>query len=77
MHAEIEFVKDWFAEVQEKDSIGRLRQAAFRKGTRLRAKVLPIAGGDGLVHLHLTDGSTALQVPLSCFALVGQTARAA
>ena len=35
----IEFVHDWFAEVES--TLGRLNQVAFRKGTRLRVRFIP------------------------------------
>ena len=75
---DIEFVLDWFAEVQDKGVPGRLRQVAFRKGTRLRADVCPVEDRNGqLADLRLTDGTTALRVPLSRIAVVHQKSRAA
>ena len=41
----IQFVQDWFAEVEGKGTPGRLRQVAFRRGARLRAEVRPLADG--------------------------------
>jgi hypothetical protein len=77
MSENIEFVKDWFAEVE--GEAGRLRQVAFRRGSRLRADVHRIGASNGVpeaANLRLADGTTALHVPLFCIAVVDQ-ARAA
>ena len=74
----IEFVQDWFAEVE--DAPGRLRQVAFRKGVRLSAEVRHADSGQGLpetADLCLADGTTALRVPLLRFAVVENQSRAA
>jgi len=74
----IEFVHDWFAEVES--TPGRLKQVAFRRGTRLRAHVRPVATEKGVaevVDLRLADGTTALQVPVAHLAVVEERARAA
>ena len=74
----IEFIRDWFAEVQDKGSPGRLRQVAFRKGTKLLAQVRPIDRSNGkLADLCLPNGTTALQVPVSQFVVIRQHSRAA
>ncbi len=74
----IEFIRDWFAEVQDKGSPGRLRQVAFRKGTTLRAQIRPIEGtNEKVVDLCLLNGTTALQVPVSQFVVVRRQSRAA
>ena len=73
----IEFVKDWFAEVEGEP--GRLRQMAFLRGSRLRADVHRIDANNGVAkvaNLRLADGTTALHVPVSCIAVIEQ-ARAA
>lgn len=73
----IEFVKDWFAEVEGEP--GRLRQVAFPAGTRLSAEICPVESGidsGAQANLRLTDGTTARHVPLSFITLVG-SARAA
>jgi hypothetical protein len=67
MLEDIEFVLDWFAEVEDNAVAGQLREVAFRKGDKLRASVQPSAGRARVADLHLTDGTTALQVPLSRF----------
>ena len=75
---DIEFVRDWFAEVQDKDTPGRLRQVAFRKGARLHAEIRPGTDGNGeLADLRLADGTTATRVPLSHFAVVQRKSLAA
>ena len=64
----IEFVQDWFAEVES--TPGRLRQVAFRRGEKLYAKVRPVVTNLGeapSANLKLADGTTALHVPLSRF----------
>jgi len=78
MLTDIEFKVDWFAEVQDKDAPGRLRQVAYRKGTRLRAEVRSVEGENGPVaNLRLMDGSTALGIPLSGLSLVDLKSHAA
>ena len=75
----IEFVNDWFAEVE--GAPGRLNQVAFRKGTRLRAEVHAIAKRGGrpaeMANLRLADGTTALEIPLSRITVIGEQSRAA
>ncbi len=70
----IEFVHDWFAEVETVP--GRMRQAAFRKGSTLRAEIRPVQGRKGNANLHLADGTVAVGVPLWCIS-VGAQMRAA
>jgi hypothetical protein len=68
----IEFVQDWFAEVEA--APGRLRQVAFRRGDRLRADIRRIGdevGSAEVADLGLADGTTALHIPVSRFALIG------
>jgi hypothetical protein len=75
----IEFVNDWFAEVE--GSPGRLNQVAFRKATSLRAEIHLLAKGGGrpaeVVNLRFADGTTALDTPLSRIAVRGERSRAA
>ena len=76
----IQFVQDWFAEVEDKGTPGQLRQVAFRRGARLKAEVRPIDDGGErgeAADLRLANGTTALNVPLSRFAVVEGRARAA
>ena len=71
MASVVEFVQDWFAEVEGEP--GRMRQVAFRRGIRVRAEVHLVNGGHELVEeadLVLADGTTARHVPLSRFAIV-------
>ncbi len=73
----IEFVKDWFAEVESDP--GRLKQVAFRRGARLKAEVILVNGGEEDIlaaDLRLADGTTARHVPLSRIAVVGDSVRA-
>jgi hypothetical protein len=63
----IEFIHDWFAEVQT--SPGRLRQVAFQKGMKCVAEVTPDherASGES-ANLKLHDGTIAIHVPFSRF----------
>ncbi len=74
----IEFVRQWFAEVES--TPGRLRQVAFRRGERLRAEVCNVKrvkGSGEVADLRLADGTTVLHVPLSLFTTVQGQARAA
>jgi hypothetical protein len=74
----IEFVEDWFAEIE--DAPGRLRQFAFRKGVTMIVEVRHADSAKGLAEvadLRLADGTTALRVPLSLFAVVENQTRAA
>jgi hypothetical protein len=74
----IEFVRDWFAEVRDKGISGRLRQVAFRKGALLHAVIRPVDDEiEKLADLCFADGTTAVRVPLSCLAIVEQESRAA
>ena len=74
----IEFVHDWFAEVETFP--GRLRQVAFRKGMKCVAEILPVSverNAAESASLRLLDGTIALHVPLSRFsqnALLPRTA---
>lgn len=73
----IEFVHDWFAEVES--TPGLLKQVAFRRGVRVCAEVCRVNAGNGLpqvADLRLADGTTILHVPLSRITFEGQ-ARAA
>ena len=63
----IEFVHDWFAEVETVP--GRMRQVAFRKGMFLQAEVRRGESVIGSANLHLPDGTVALGVPLWCIGL--------
>jgi hypothetical protein len=75
---EIEFVHDWFAEIE--GAPGRLRQLSFRKGARMRAEVRHVPREKGRAEaadLRLADGTTALRVPLMRFRVVEDQARAA
>jgi hypothetical protein len=68
----IEFVGDWFAEVE--GDVGRMRQVAFPRGTLLRADVSHAEKGPtDTADLHLADGTTARRVPLSRIAIVGSS----
>jgi len=68
----IEFVGDWFAEVEGEE--GRMRQVAFRRGTLLRADVSHAAKGpNDTADLRLADGTTARHVPLSRIAIIGSS----
>ncbi len=74
----IEFVRDWFAEVRAEGVPGRLRQVRFRKGAILRAVIRPVDDENGkLADLCFDDGTTAVRVPLSCVAIIVQESRAA
>ncbi|OWK42155.1 hypothetical protein FRUB_04233 [Fimbriiglobus ruber] len=71
----IEFVQDWFAEVES--TPGRLRQVAFRRGEKLFAMVRPVVTNQGQApsaNLKLADGTTALHIPLSRFSITGNLA---
>lgn len=70
----IEFLRDWFAEVE--NHTGRLQQVAFRRGTTLLAVVSP-AGDGRTANLKLIDGRTARGVPVAHFIVVEESARAA
>jgi hypothetical protein len=74
---EVEFVADWFAEVER--GPGRMEQVAFRKGARVRAEVRPLQGGgkEERADLRLADGGIARAVPLSRIAVAAGQARAA
>ena len=77
MPAVIEFVHDWFAEVES--APGRLRQVAFRRGAMVHAEIRPLDSGKRAApsaNLRLADGTTVLDVPLSCISVVGDRARA-
>ena len=75
---EIKFVKDWFAEVQDKGAPGRVRQVAFRKGAKLRAEIRLVDGGhEQSADLRLADGTTALGVPLASITVVAKKSLAA
>jgi hypothetical protein len=74
----IEFTRDWFAEVES--APGRMRQVAFRRGTRCRAAVRPTdnsASDAPTADLQLTDGTTARGVPLAYFRIAEELPRAA
>ena len=74
----IEFIQDWFAEVES--APGRLRQVAFRRGTKILAVVCPIlapAERAPAADLRLSDGTTARGVPLAHFSVGNELARAA
>ena len=74
----IEFVGDWFAEVE--GEAGRMRQVEFQRGTLLHARVslAPTeAEPNDTADLHLADGTTARHVPLSRIAIVGASRAAA
>jgi hypothetical protein len=74
----IEFTQDWFAEVEGSGTPGRLRQVAFRTGATLNAEVRPVDGeAEPTADLRLADGTTALHVPVSRFAVVGVRTKAA
>jgi hypothetical protein len=69
----IEFVQDWFAEVET--TPGQLQQVAFHRGTKMLADVCPVNGGtQNLVetaNLRMMDGRIALHVPISRFSQTG------
>jgi hypothetical protein len=69
----IEFIHDWYAEVET--APGLLHQVAFLRGTKMLADVLPVNNeNDGAIetaNLRLLDGRTALQVPVSRFFQTG------
>jgi hypothetical protein len=74
----IEFVHDWFAEVE--GALGRVKQVPFRKGERVRAEIHPVDSVKGLpesAHLRLENGGTARHVPLARIAIIKEQARAA
>jgi hypothetical protein len=70
----IEFVHDWFAEVETVP--GRMRQVAFRKGMSLQAEIRRSKSVNGSANLHLADGTVAVGVPVWCISVRAQ-ARAA
>ncbi len=73
MSEAIEFVNDWFAEVESVP--GRMRQVAFRKGAKLQVEIHPIEEGTMLLaDLGLEDGSIARHVPCAYFTVVGKGA---
>ena len=73
----IEFVQDWFAEVETFP--GRLRQVAFRKGMKFVAEVSPVGIEQNVesANLKMLDGTIAIHVPLSRFSQVESLPRAA
>jgi hypothetical protein len=74
----IEFVQDWFAEVESIP--GRMKQVAFRRGETVLAQVGPhreIKGEPTTADLRLADGTTARHVPVSHFTVAQELARAA
>ena len=74
MSTVIEFVGDWFAEVEGEE--GRMRQVAFPRGTLIRADVKHAAKGPTALDtadLLLADGTTARRVPLARIAIVGSS----
>jgi len=74
----IEFIREWYAEVQDTGIPGRLRQVKFRKGALVRAVIRPVDDGTAkLADLCFADGTTAVRVPLSCVAIIEQESRAA
>jgi hypothetical protein len=77
MLEDIEFILDWFAEIETIP--GRMRQVALRKGSRLRAEVCPIAcrTGANLADLFFADGTVARNVPLARFVIAKRLARPA
>ncbi len=74
----IEFVRTWYSEVDSAD--GRVRQVAYRQGTRVQAVVRPVENGKqsaGVADLLLADGTTARHVPRVHFLVVADQRRAA
>ncbi len=74
----IEFVSTWFSEVDSAD--GRVRQVAYRHGTRVQAVVRPVENGKhtaDVADLLLADGTTARHVPRVHFLVVADKRRAA
>jgi hypothetical protein len=72
MHENIEFVHDWFAEVETVP--GRLKQVAFPSGTRLRGEVRRIGK---LADVCLADGTIARRIPLKHLVVVQKPMRLA
>jgi hypothetical protein len=70
----IEFVTDWWAELEKAPS-RPLEQVVIRRGSRRRAHIRPriLAAGNGLVEvadLIFDDGAVARGVPFAAFTFV-------